>query len=137
MINAECSELCKTSSPSVFRTIHLSKLHEFQWQSFIDELQTCAPILLKIFQVITSHSDSRNENKVGNAHFPAVCMAIGILLKERNQHMCGVQKMLSLLLFKSGVEKQVSALYIFIGEITFIMILLFRHNLDSIMSMFA
>lgn len=132
MINDECLELCKKSPPSMFRKIHISELHKFQWQSLIDKLQIRAPILLKVFQVITSHSDSRNELKFGNVHFPAICMAIGILLKERNRQMCGVQKMLSLLLFKSGVQKQVCAKYCSIS-IIFTHSFTCRHNLDLIM----
>ena len=113
LIDAECSELCKKSSaslPSLFRSIPISDLHKFQWQTLIDELQNRAPIVLKILQVITSHSDSRNEQKCGDVHYPAICLVMGILLKERNRQMCGVQKILSLLLFKSGVQKQVSVI---------------------------
>lgn len=55
MINDECLELCKKSPPSMFRKIHISELHKFQWQSLIDKLQIRTPILLKVFQVITSH----------------------------------------------------------------------------------
>ena len=96
-IDAECSALCKKSAPSIFHTIPASQLHEFQWQTCIDQLQSLAPTILKILQVITSHSDSRNKYKCGESHNPAICMAVAVLLKERNQQMCGVQEILSLL----------------------------------------
>ena len=47
---------------------------------------------------------NRNQQKRGDAH----CMLMAILLKERNREMCGVQTLLSLILFSSRVQKQVS-----------------------------
>ncbi len=39
-------------------------------------------------------------------------MAIAVLLKERYREMCGIQTMLSLVLFTSRVQKQVGVMYV-------------------------
>ncbi len=45
--------------------------------------------------------------KVGEAHFPGICSAAAILLKERNREMCGLQSLVSLLMYSCHAEKQV------------------------------
>ena len=47
-------------------------------------------------------TDHRNANKRGERHYPGICMATAILLKERNR---GIQAFLSLVLFSSRVQK--------------------------------
>lgn len=54
-----------------------------------------------------SHTDHRNDMKLGEIHQPAICMAVAILLKERNQEMVGLQTCVSLLLYISRAQKQV------------------------------
>ena len=41
-------------------------------------------------------------------HYPGLCMSVAILLKERNREMSGLQYIVSLLLYSSHVDKQVS-----------------------------
>ena len=92
-------------------TITLSQnvIKNLQWDEFIGELKERAPTLFKLLSKITSHSDKRNEKKRGSAHFPGICMAASIILKERNREMCGVQGVMSLLLFASRADKVVCA----------------------------
>ena len=108
-IDAECSTLCRRCEepPSLFRKIPVASMGDFQWSCCIDELRAKTPLLLQILTKIVCHSDSRNKKKVDSAHFPSVCMAVATILKERNREMCGVQSLLSLLLFASRVDKQV------------------------------
>ena len=54
-----------------------------------------------------SRSDHRNRVKRGQHHFPGVCVAVAVLMKERNKHMNGVQTLISLALFSSRVQKKV------------------------------
>ncbi len=114
LVNAEVAELCKKSSnpPSVFRKIPVEKLSTFQWQECIAELESKAPILLQVVTALVSCNDKRNTHKKGVAHHPGVCMAIAILLKERNREMCGIQTIVhvSLVLFTSCVQKQVGVI---------------------------
>jgi len=107
-IGAECTTLCRRSLPSLFRKISTPTLCEFNWQSMVDELQAKAPTLLRVLSTICANNDHRNQHKCGSAHYPSICMAASIILKERNREMCGVQSILSLLLFASHVDKVVS-----------------------------
>lgn len=111
MLNKECLQLCRrksdTHSPSPFRSIPVDKLAEFKWENMVTELQSKAPLLYKILHSLTSRSDHRNMVKVGAAHFPGICFAAAILLKERNREMCGLQSMVSLLMYACHCEKQV------------------------------
>lgn len=106
-IDAECNTLCQRNAvpPSVFWKIPVSQLGVFDWKSCMDELLSKAPSLLQILTKITSHSDHCNKN-MNSAHFPSICMAAAVILKERNKNMCGVQSLLSLLLFASRRHTQ-------------------------------
>ena len=55
---------------------------------------------LSLLNAIVSHSDH-----VGSTHLPGVCMAIAILLKERNREMYALQSVIGLLLYKSHVQE--------------------------------
>lgn len=109
MVDAECSVLCKKETPalSLFRKMNVDHLHQFSWSALIDDLQTKAPVLFKMFNKIVSHSDKRNQVKHGAVHHPGICVAVATILKERNREMVGLQTVLSLLLFKACVKKQV------------------------------
>ena len=72
------------------------------------------PTLLKVFSTIASHNNRRNNHKLDKRHVPGICMAISTLLKERNREMCGIQTMLSLILFTSREQKQVITGYLLI-----------------------
>ena len=108
-INGEMTELSRkrANPPSLFRRIPTEKLSDFRWNECIAELKSKAPILLQVVSTLVSSNDSRNKGKCGDVHHPGVCMAIAILLKERNREMCGIQMLLSLVLFTSRVQKQV------------------------------
>lgn len=96
-LNEECRKLCRqkpTNTP--FRNIPVNKLVEFKWENMIGELQSKAPLLYRILYSLTSRNDHRNMLKLGAAHFPGICAAAAILLKERNREMCGLQSLISL-----------------------------------------
>ncbi len=63
-----------------------SRLSQFSWSQCIGELQSKCPTLYQVLWTIVSRSDKRNR---GDQHFPGMCAAIAILLKERNKHMTG------------------------------------------------
>ncbi len=106
-LDSECSKLCQKSPPSLFCKVPVSKVEEFEWDQFIQELQDKAPLLSQILFTITSRNDHRNKLKCDRTHHPGICMAAAVILKERNQRMTGVQSLISLMLFASHVEKQV------------------------------
>lgn len=92
--------LCRkyTDNISPFRRIPISKLPEFCWDEFSDDLKSKAPTIYKFASLIVCHSDHRNEVKG---------TPIAALLKERNREMCGVQSIISI---ASQVQKKVSML---------------------------
>lgn len=109
-LNTECSKLCRkktTSSPSLFRRIPIEKLAEFKWDDMMTELEKEAPLLLKIMQCLVARNDWRNKSKVGVVRHPGICAAVGVMLKERNREMCGLQSLVSLLMYSCHCEKQV------------------------------
>ncbi len=109
-VDNECSQLCQRqpSSPSLFRRVPLTQFVEWDWKLAIDELASKAPTLLLVLTTIASRSDHRNSKKLGYAHYPGIVMSAAMILKERNREMVGIQSLMSLLLFNSRVEKQVS-----------------------------
>ncbi len=60
-----------------------------------------------LFKLLVTRSDHRNKTKKGAKHHPGICMALSVLLKERNREMSGLQTFLSLVLFSTRVNKKV------------------------------
>ena len=77
----ECSKLCsqEKSNVGLFRQTSVSYLADFKWMDYIQELKTKAPTLLMVLSGVVSYSDRRNKQK---CHYPGICMAAGVLLKE-------------------------------------------------------
>lgn len=107
-INEECKMLCQRTQKSVFRTMSMAQVVDFKWSLLIDELKSKAPLLYSILASISSYNDHRNTTKVGEAHNRGICMAAAVILKERNHEMCGLQSLLSLLMFSCHCETTVS-----------------------------
>lgn len=94
-IDKECSLICLRSSSTLFRKITPENFETFQWKTYIDILSTRAPTLLQLLSTIIAHSDRRNKIKMNEAHYPGICMASAVLLKERNREMCGIQSIIA------------------------------------------
>lgn len=105
----ECNTLCqrKDGATSLFRSIPATAIADLQWQAFIDELQSKAPTLLRLFTMVASFHDHRNKVKTGASHYPGICSAVAVLLKERSREMCGLQSIISALMYACHCEKQV------------------------------
>ena len=104
LVDEECRTLCQKNDPSLFRRIPVAELVSFQWQKLIDELKSKAPTLLRILHAISSRK--QNSESI-QQHHPGICMAAAVMLKERNREMCGIQSLISLLLYATHAEKQV------------------------------
>ena len=104
-VGNECASVCSRSAQpvSLFRRLSLDQSDTFAWRECVGELEKC-PILFRLFTHIVSHTDHRNASKRGEKHYPGICMATAVLLKERNQEMTGMQAFLSVL-FSCRVEK--------------------------------
>ncbi len=109
LLNDECAALCRKSGdvPSLFRKFPIDTVDSFSCERCIDELRVKAPNLLKLMVFLVSRSDHRNKTKKGEKHHPGICMALSVLLKERNREMTGIQTFLSLVLFSSRVNRKV------------------------------
>lgn len=105
----ECNTLCRKSdgTTSLFRRIPVTSLASNTWETFVEELQSKAPTLLNLFTTIASFNDHRNKIKTGDSHLPGICSAVAVLMKERNREMCGLQSVISLLMYACHCEKQV------------------------------
>lgn len=110
-LNDECNKLCRRTDESVFRKMPVAAAMDFKWEPFITDLQTKSPLLYTILFSIASRSDRRNASKAGLAHYPGICMSASIILKERNCEICGLQSVLSLLLYSCHSEKKVTIIY--------------------------
>lgn len=113
-VGNECAYLCSRSAQpvSLFRHFSLDQSDTFAWKECIRELEQKCLILFRLFTHIVNHTDHRNANKRGERHYPGICMATAVLLKERNQEMSGMQAFLSLVLFSSRVEKVCMYMYV-------------------------
>ena len=113
ILTEECSKLCqKTECASLFRNIPVTSLASNKWDAFISELVPKAPMLLHILNTLVSFNDKRNKTKFGSSHYPGICAAVAILLKERSQHMNGIQSLVSALMYSCHCEKQVNSIII-------------------------
>ena len=108
-LNDECTSLCRKTTISPFRTIPVDHLADFQWKDMVNDLQLKAPLLFTVLHSIVSRNDHRNAVKVGSAHYPGICSA-AVMLKERSREMCGLQSLISLLMYSCRAEKQVQSL---------------------------
>ena len=107
-LEAECAVLSQRSLPLfLFRRVPPDEYATFEWKKLIENLTQKAPTLFHVLSSIVAHSDRRNKKKLDTAHYPGLCMTVAVLLKERNREMCGVQSLISLLLYSSHVDKQV------------------------------
>ena len=104
LIDDECSTVCSTKEKSLFR--HFNDSTEFEWKDYVCEIKAKAPTLYSIMSKIVSHCDKRNSRTI-EYHYPGICTAMAVLLKDRNKNMVGLQTVISLLLFSSNVQKQV------------------------------
>ena len=77
----------------------------------IRELESKAPTLLRVLSTICSQNDHCNQHKHSDVHHPGIFMSVATILKERNREMCGIQTLVSLLLFTSQVDKKVKYVY--------------------------
>ena len=97
VVNEECTTLCRKSLQpiSLFRQLPPEQVDMFSWNQCVAELQKHCPTTLQLFNTIVSCSDHRNAHKRGDRHYPGICMAMAVLLKERNREMSGIQSLIS------------------------------------------
>ena len=98
IIDDECDHLCSTSV-SYLRGNVSTLCDDFSWSSFEAELQQTAPTLWSVLKAAATPLGSKYVRKHEIAHHTTCIVAAGLLLNKRNSHMCGLQVLLSLLLW--------------------------------------
>ena len=106
-VDSLCRKVKENEPPSPFRHIPVTDLESFSFQECVRQLQEKSPFLYRLMVSLVQRNDHRNKSKRGDSHIPGICTAVAIMLKERNNHMCGVQTYLSLALYTSQVPKKV------------------------------
>lgn len=53
IIDKECGEICKRTSPSLFRKMETSSLQSLQWTQLIDDLKAKAPTLVRVRLILS------------------------------------------------------------------------------------
>ena len=106
-LNEECTSVCRMALTSPFHAIPVEQLVTFNWKDMAADLEQKAPLLFRVLHSITARNDHRTMVKVGDAHYPGISSAAAILLKERNREMCGLQSLVSLIMYSCHAEKQV------------------------------
>ena len=107
-VDVLCKKKKENATPSLFRHIPVTDLESFDLKEYIKELQEKYPFLYRLITSLVQRNDHRNKTKRGDSHIPGICMAVAVLLKERNWHMSGFQTYLSLVLYTSRVYKKVN-----------------------------
>lgn len=99
VIDEECSRL-SSKRMSTFRGTSSSFLEDFQWDALEEELKNTTPVLWAVLNAaVTPLGTSYVRKRTNASSIPACIMAAGILLNQRSSHMCGLQLLLSLLLW--------------------------------------
>ena len=113
-VQKELAALCAIKKRSILRQTEPLALQTFSWESFATEVKLTAPTLFAVLDgslevhIPPSREKRRKTGKtrrVSKAAILGLCTAI--LCRYRNQSMNLVQRLLSVLLYKGGANKQV------------------------------
>ena len=106
-VRDECQKLCTTIADrkSILRKTSPDDLKTFSWSNLSSELHNRAPVFVAILEASvkrprSQHPDSMSQRSIG--------LAAAVLLRERNQFMCAVQCVISLLLHAGHASKMVT-----------------------------
>lgn len=99
----ECERLCRIKDFfSILRKNKPTDLVSLKYESILQEWMQQSPILHSMLLTVSNCSGKEGDNKI-----PAVCMAGGILLKQRNMRMTALQHLTGLILFHGDASKMV------------------------------
>lgn len=124
-VKVECRHLCQLKPrPSTLRVKSVGELKSFSWSEMMQELKRKAPTLLATLRAAAqSHlprsppkavykKRGRQSKLAQRARDSVVGMAAAVLLKERNQHMCKLQTLVSTLLYAGHASKKVTGILV-------------------------
>ena len=105
IIDNECDKLC--SPNSIFRRTSTDLKEDFSWQAYEEELKKTAPTLWLVLDTASSSLGTTYIRK-RTTLMAASMVAAAVLLNERNSHVCGLQLLLSLVLWHGHASTMVS-----------------------------
>ncbi len=109
-IRKEMKTMCSVMSPSILRETEPEVLQSFTWESLIEELNVKAPTLLNVLRSCVAKKPvkpGRRSYRVKEEAVIGICAAI--LLRNRNQSLNLVQRIVSMILYSNHAGKRVSA----------------------------
>ncbi len=99
----ECQTLTSTGFKTMFQTTNVKSLDKINFQGLFDEMQKHAPVVTTILSTIAKRNNKENNNK-----FITRCIiAYSMLINNRNHQLNVIQKLMSILLYKSKVRVKV------------------------------
>ena len=101
MVRKELQGICSDIYNSIFCEHSVASIKQFNWDTLISELEDKTPLTLHLLQNCFPHQ-AKSE-----VTYPVICMCMAILMKGRNQKMCMLQAMVSLILYAGHAGKQV------------------------------
>ncbi len=111
-ISSECDGLCSLSNPSMLRNSSAEALKSFDERFHVQEVCERVPVLAAMVEAAGVNKKTKyNHNEEQNIGVNAMCaqsMAISTLLRSRCLAMSAQAYRVGLLLWNSGVKKQVS-----------------------------
>lgn len=96
-IRGEMKRLSSTTHNSILRDSN-EAVRQFHWETVRLELHRNVPTLMNILSLLVGPSEK---------HYPLLCLLGSMILKARHQHLCLVQRVVSIMLYGNGTAKQV------------------------------
>jgi hypothetical protein len=100
-VSEECKSIC-SKKQSIMRKPTKTSVLDFSWKTITCELKTKASLL---YNIMLSVADPNLKSE--SAKSPAICTAVGILLKQRDACMSLIPYVIGIILKISKVSKQV------------------------------
>lgn len=100
-VSKECKTLC-SKEVSTLQSPSKRPLLNFSWRTVAKIFETKALVLYSILTAVANPNARNKTNKI-----PAICTAIGILLKQRDDRMSLISYVISLILKARKLPKQV------------------------------
>ena len=94
LIRQEMANICSIRHPSLLRDSH-SAVKKFNWQAILSEFSLKLPTLILLLRKMLSKSDK------------FISFVISLLIKKRCKHMSLLQRVISVLLYGNGTNKEV------------------------------
>ena len=114
-VDRECTHMCSLKEPSCLRSPTKKDLERFSFEKVNKELETKAPFLSAVLWTASLRKSKRED---GGLWTNSVCMAAGVLLKNRSPCMNALQLLNTIILYHTGITVSYDICCLF-NEISF------------------